>query len=67
MNSQKKKGCPVCRTELNSITPMIPAIALDSVVEKHILVMRSTGDEDWAEGGKKFTDFASRKEYVIIL
>jgi len=58
----KNKGCPVCRTQLNRTTPMIPVIALDSVVETHILSMRCTGDEDWAEGGRKFTEFASRKE-----
>ena len=42
--------------------PMIPNIAVDNAVEKHIQVLGDSGLEDWKPGGAKYMEWNSRKE-----
>ena len=41
---------------------MIPNIAMDNTVEKHIQALGASGDEDWVPGGIKYAEWNSRKE-----
>jgi len=58
----KNKSCPVCRTRLEKASPMIPNIAVDNVVEKHIQALILSGDQDWVSGGCKAEEWHKRKQ-----
>ncbi|TFK41335.1 hypothetical protein BDQ12DRAFT_679286 [Crucibulum laeve] len=55
-------GCPVCRAKLTKSMPMIPNIAMDNTVEKHIQALGLSGNEEWRTGGSKLKEWTSRKE-----
>ncbi|KAF4623688.1 hypothetical protein D9613_001652 [Agrocybe pediades] len=58
----KNKGCPCCRKNLNSSVPMIPNIAMDNTVEKHVKALALGGAAEWASGGKKLDEWLARKQ-----
>ncbi|KAF9459444.1 hypothetical protein BDZ94DRAFT_1268195 [Collybia nuda] len=62
--SKKNKdgGCSVCRTKMSKELPMIPNIAIDNLVEKHVQALGSSGDKDWLPNGTKFTEWSFRKK-----
>jgi hypothetical protein len=62
---QKQKQCPVCRAKLVGSTPLIPNIAMDSLIERHIEQLSSVGDPGWQPQGLKFKERALRKECVF--
>lgn len=41
---------------------MIPNIAMDNTVEKHVRALGFNGDEQWKPGGTKFVEWNARKE-----
>jgi len=41
---------------------MIPNIAMDNTVDKHIRAQSSNGNEDWKPGGKRIGEWNARKE-----
>lgn len=43
---------------------MIPNIAVDNVVEKHIQALVLSGDQDWVPGGLKAEEWDKRKQSV---
>lgn len=59
---QKHNQCPICRARLIRSEPLIPNIAMDSLIEKHIEHLSSAGDVDWQPHGSKYKERASRKE-----
>ena len=46
---------------------MIPNIAVDNVVEKHIQALILSGDQDWVPGGLKAEEWHKRKQSVSFL
>ncbi|KAF9535509.1 hypothetical protein CPB83DRAFT_888214 [Crepidotus variabilis] len=58
----KNKGCPCCRQDLDQEIPMIPNIAIDNTVEKHVQALSLSGLEEWDVGGRKFKEWTSRQE-----
>ncbi|KAH9487104.1 hypothetical protein JR316_0001172 [Psilocybe cubensis] len=58
----KKKACPFCRIDLAESMPMIPNIAMDNTVEKHIKALASSGVREWEPGGQKFREWDARKQ-----
>jgi len=58
----KNKSCPVCRTRLEKASPMIPNIAVDNIVEKHLQALILSGDQDWVRGGFKAEEWYKRKK-----
>jgi len=40
---------------------MIPNIAMDNVVEKHIKALALSGQHEWEIGGRKHLEFEARK------
>lgn len=60
---KKNNGtCAVCRTKLSKDIPMIPNIAMDNTVEKHVQALGISGNEHWMSGGTKYVEWNSRKE-----
>ena len=43
---------------------MIPNIAVDNIVEKHIQALILSGDQDWVPGGLKAEERHKRKQSV---
>ena len=43
---------------------MIPNIAVDNIVEKHIQALTLSGDQDWVPGGFKAEEWYKRKQSV---
>ena len=43
---------------------MIPNIAVDNIVEKHIQALILSGDQDWVRGGFKAEEWHKRKKSV---
>ena len=41
---------------------MIPNIAMDNTVEKHIQALGANGNEDWVSNGTKYMEWNFRKE-----
>ncbi|KAJ3576150.1 hypothetical protein NP233_g637 [Leucocoprinus birnbaumii] len=62
VKKNNQSQCPVCRANLVRSKPLIPNIAMDSLVEKHIAQLISAGDADWQPQGAKFTERTRRKE-----
>lgn len=60
--SQNNGTCAVCRTKLSKDIPMIPNIAMDNTVEKHVQALGISGNEHWMSGGTKYVEWNSRKE-----
>jgi hypothetical protein len=44
---------------------MIPNIAVDNIVEKHIQALTLSGDQDWMAGGFKAKEWHKRKQSAI--
>jgi hypothetical protein len=44
---------------------MIPNIALDNTVDKHVKALALFGATDWEVNGRKYRDWITRKEYVF--
>ncbi|KAF8887961.1 hypothetical protein CPB84DRAFT_1684359, partial [Gymnopilus junonius] len=61
---KRNKGCPCCRRTLDENLPMIPNIALDNTVEKHLKALALTGASEWEPHGQKFVDWDARKQWV---
>jgi len=59
---KKNPTCALCRTALNRNAPIIPNIAVDNTVERHIEVLASNGGREWQSGGKSFVERTARKE-----
>lgn len=59
---QHRNTCPVCRTECHALTPLIPNITVDNLVQTHLSVRASLGDEGWKVGGLKLVEWQARKE-----
>ncbi|KAE9410742.1 hypothetical protein BT96DRAFT_804765, partial [Gymnopus androsaceus JB14] len=57
-----RNTCPVCRTECHVLTPLIPNITVDNLVQTHLSVRASLGDEGWKVGGLKLVEWQARKE-----
>ncbi|KAF9056650.1 hypothetical protein BJ165DRAFT_1399267 [Panaeolus papilionaceus] len=55
-------GCPCCREKLDESNPIIPNIAMDNVIEKHIKALALSGKEDWSTTGQTYHDWVARKE-----
>ncbi|KAF5355651.1 hypothetical protein D9756_004213 [Leucocoprinus leucothites] len=62
MKKSSQHQCPVCRAKLTRNRPLIPNIAMDSLVEKHIEQLSSAGDTGWQPQGYKSEERARRKE-----
>jgi hypothetical protein len=45
---------------------MIPNIAVDNIVEKHIQALALSGDRDWMAGGIKVEELYNQKQSVIF-
>ncbi|KAJ3513735.1 hypothetical protein NLJ89_g2782 [Agrocybe chaxingu] len=58
----KNKGCPYCRRQLEANHPMIPNIAMDNVVDKHVQALAASGAQEWEPGGRKYKEWAERKQ-----
>ena len=43
---------------------MIPNIAVDNIVEKHIQALALSGEQDWMAGGFKTEEWHKRKQSV---
>jgi hypothetical protein len=59
---KKSPTCALCRTALNRNAPVIPNIAVDNTVEKHIEVLASNGGREWQIGGNSIAERNARKE-----
>lgn len=57
-------SCAICRGALSRDAPMVPNIALDSLVDKHVHALGAHGADDWRPGGAKFADLMARRECV---
>jgi len=44
---------------------MIPNIAMDNTVDKHVKALALFGATEWEVNGRKYRDWATRKEYVL--
>jgi hypothetical protein len=44
---------------------MIPNIAIDNIVEKHVKALALTSKQDWAPGGAKYKEWMKRKQCVF--
>ena len=62
---KKNKGCPCCRQVLDSSVPMIPNIAIDNTVEKHVKALAISGATDWESEGRRYMEWSSRKKCVF--
>ncbi|CAA7258791.1 unnamed protein product [Cyclocybe aegerita] len=58
----KNKGCPYCRRPLEVNHPMIPNIAMDNVVDKHVQALAASGAQEWEPGGRKYKEWADRRQ-----
>ncbi|KAF8971511.1 hypothetical protein BDZ97DRAFT_1247172 [Flammula alnicola] len=58
----RNKGCPCCRRTLDKTTPIIPNIAMDNVVEKHVRALALSGMQEWEPGGRKYHEWNVRKQ-----
>jgi hypothetical protein len=54
--------CAVCRAKLTKAAPMIPNLAMDNTVEKHIQALQLTGNKEWQPRGSKMKEWNARKE-----
>lgn len=45
---------------------MIPNIAMDNTVEKHINALAASGSADWQPSGVRHTEWSKRKESVCF-
>jgi len=54
--------CAVCRARLVKAAPMIPNIALDNTVTRHLQALATNGREEWQPNGIKITEWNARKE-----
>ncbi|TFK76825.1 hypothetical protein BDN72DRAFT_829992 [Pluteus cervinus] len=57
----KNGGCAVCRRVLDKKDPLIPNIALDSMVAKYIQSMADIGHKEWVPGGSKYLEWKTRQ------
>lgn len=57
----KNKGCPCCRKTLHVTMPMIPNIAMDNIIERHVKALALNGDQEWEPGARKFQEWEGRK------
>ncbi|KAF9452539.1 hypothetical protein P691DRAFT_794702 [Macrolepiota fuliginosa MF-IS2] len=62
IKKNKRGQCPVCRAKLIKSEPLVPNITMDSLVEKHIGLLISAGDEEWKPHGVKYKEWDVRKE-----
>ncbi|OCH96662.1 hypothetical protein OBBRIDRAFT_883117 [Obba rivulosa] len=60
--NREEPTCAVCRVRLCVANPMIPSIAMDNTVEKHIVALAAYNDSEWAPGGQRYREWRSRKE-----
>ncbi|PCH33389.1 hypothetical protein WOLCODRAFT_21979 [Wolfiporia cocos MD-104 SS10] len=60
--NRRTPTCAVCRANLVPSSPLIPNIAIDHTVEKHISALVQSGSEDWLPEGAAFTEWMRRKE-----
>ncbi|KAI0935977.1 hypothetical protein AcV5_004242 [Taiwanofungus camphoratus] len=60
--NKRSPTCAICRTKLVTSTPMIPNIAMDNTVEKHINALAASGSADWQPSGVRHTEWSKRKE-----
>ena len=58
-------GCPLCRHTLDKSLPMIPNIAIDNTVEKHVKVLAISGATEWETEGRKYKEWTARKKWVF--
>ncbi|KDR84814.1 hypothetical protein GALMADRAFT_291422 [Galerina marginata CBS 339.88] len=56
------KGCPCCRGILDQFVPMIPNIAMDNTVEKHVKALALSGIRAWEPEGPRFLEWDARKQ-----
>lgn len=42
--------------------PMIPNIAMDNTVDKHVKALALSGAQEWEPGGHKFSEWEARKQ-----
>jgi hypothetical protein len=62
---KQNKGCPCCRQALDKSVPMIPNIAIDNTVEKHINALAISGATEWEPDGRRYMEWISRMKYVF--
>lgn len=55
-------SCAICRANLTVDAPMIPNLAVDSAVERHVQALRTSGVDGWESDGSKLTEWQARKE-----
>jgi hypothetical protein len=65
LDIKKKKGCPCCRQTFDKSVPMVPNIAIDNTVEKHIKALAISGATEWESEGRKYAERLSRQKYVL--
>ena len=47
---------------LHTASPMIPNIAMDNTVERHVEALALNGDKEWEPGAPKFQEWEERKQ-----
>ncbi|KAL0950822.1 hypothetical protein HGRIS_007584 [Hohenbuehelia grisea] len=57
----RKATCPVCRARLSGSHPMLPNIAVDNTVQRHIEALHASGQEDWGPNGARMKEWEARK------
>jgi hypothetical protein len=61
LGMKRNQNCSFCRQALDKLVPMIPNIAMDNTVEKHIKALAISGSKEWEPDGRKYTEWFSRK------
>ncbi|KAL4069442.1 hypothetical protein J3A83DRAFT_4251379 [Scleroderma citrinum] len=54
--------CPVCRSELIKIKPLLPNYAVDNLVKHHVHSLAMSGRPEWQQRGFKFIEWNKRLE-----
>lgn len=65
-NAQKRAPtCAICRTKLIRAAPLIPNIAMDNTIAKHVGALAASGCVDWQPTGAKHKEWVQRRECVL--
>ncbi|OAX44876.1 hypothetical protein K503DRAFT_861153 [Rhizopogon vinicolor AM-OR11-026] len=62
--SQNKMSptCPVCRTALSTMKPLLPNYALDAVVQQYVRALAVSGRSEWQEKGDRLAEWKKRHD-----
>lgn len=60
--NKRAPTCAICRTKLIRAAPLIPNIAMDNTIAKHVGALAASGCVDWQPTGAKHKEWAQRRE-----